>query len=353
MSEARLRPHEARDTWAPTRAFGARSDGTPTRLLAVQSETHLALFTDYGARLVRLIERKTGADLVLGFESAAAYEADQTFQGAIIGRFANRIRGGQFTLDGVTHYLDRNWRGHTLHGGMGGFHRRIWHISQHTADMVHFHLLSPDGDQGFPGNVGIDAVWHLNGATLRLECRATTDAPTPISLTAHPYFNLGGDNDIYAHTLQIDADATTPCGEDGLPRGVIEMIALDDRLDFRAPRALSAAWLNEPRPLDDNLVMRPGGRARLRHPLTGRTLMIESTLPGLQVYGGEGLGEGPAGHHGKTYQRHAGICLEPQFFPDAPNVQRFPSPILRPGAQYRHEICYHFGTDADDSAAYR
>lgn len=301
-------------------------------------------------------------DVVLGYDNAAAYASNAYFMGACVGRFANRIAGGRFELGGRRIALARNDGANTLHGGANGFHRASWRIDALTPSSVRMALLSPDGDEGFPGALFVTATYALRDEadTLDLILEARTDAPTIVSLSSHAYFNLRGaaaGGDIQDHQLTIEADAFTPIDATLIPTGEIRPVS--GLFDFRTPRRIGdglAAAPDEQMRLgggyDHNFVLR-GGRtqaprraARLEDPYSGRVLEMHSTEPGLQFYAGGFLdGGGPLGKGGQAYARHAGLCLEPQAFPDAPNQPHFLSARLDPGGCYRHHISFAFSTD--------
>ncbi|HEV2681370.1 MAG TPA: aldose epimerase family protein [Rhodanobacter sp.] len=275
-------------------------------------------------------------DVVLGLDNLDAYRAHGAHMGAIAGRVANRIGGGSFKLEGEVYSLPRNDRGRcTLHGGDGGFGQRPWRLLSHDETQVTLTLSSPDGDLGFPGAVSIVCTYRLlTPSTLRMEICAEADAPTPLNLATHSYFNLDGGPTIDGHLLTINAASYTPVDTDLVPTG--EIRSLDGTpYDFRHPRVVGAEtfdinYVLEPRARDRSS---PAHAASLMSPTNGVVLEIWTTEPALQFYDGQGLNTGRFGPR-------AGLCLEPQGFPDAPNQSSFPSVILQPGMPYRQVTEY-------------
>lgn len=276
-----------------------------------------------------------GQRVVLGLNGIEDYVAHSPYFGAIVGRYGNRIGHGRFVLDGRTHELDRNEGAHQLHGGTTGFGQCVWTIADHTPTSVTLILASPDGDMGYPGRLIATCTYALlEPATLRIELEATCDAPTPVNLTTHAYFNLDGSPDILAHDLMIAADFITPTDRELIPTGEIRPVAAT-AYDFREPRRIATG-----RPgrvdYDTNFVLRHrrgelGSAARLVSRLSGVTLDLWTTEPGLQFYDGHLLDMPVPGLDGTAYRRNGGLCLEPQRFPDGPNKAHFPPCILRPG----------------------
>jgi aldose 1-epimerase len=280
--------------------------------------------------------------VVLGFRDLAGYLADAEHVGAIVGRNANRIAHGRFRLDGAAYQLARNEGGrHHLHGGPGGFSRRVWSIAAHDEASVTLILTSPDGDEGYPGNVSVVCEYRLlEPGTLSVRLTGETDMPTLLNLATHPYFTLGYGQSIGSHELQVNANAYTPADGENVPTGEIRPV--DGTVyDFRKPRPVSAAS-----PLDINFVLDRGGDLRFAAAVEApdRLLRMEvhTTEPGLQVYDGDHLRPSHPGLDGHSHFRNAGLCLEPQKFPDAINHPGFASPVLRPGERYRQITEYRF-----------
>jgi len=285
--------------------------------------------------------------LVLGFPSFDPYPEHSPYFGALVGRYANRIAGGRFTLEGQTHVLDRNEAGTTtLHGGKGGFATRVWDIVDHSDRHVTLGLVSPDGDQGFPGTLQVTCRYSL-GPDNRLEValQARTDRPTPVNLTQHSYFNLDGGPDLSDHVLAIHADSFTPVGHDKIPTGEILPVA-GSPFDLRQPRRLGDLAVA----LDHNFVLRPPPSApspmrpvaELTSPRANLRLRVTTTKPGVQIYDGHMLDVPVPGLGGRHYGARAGLCIETQFFPDSPNQPEFPGTILAAGAVYNHRTIFAF-----------
>ncbi|MEV4945698.1 aldose epimerase family protein [Streptomyces sp. NPDC053755] len=318
-----------------------------------------------GARLHRLwVPDRHGdlADVVLAPRDPARTADAARYFGATVGRYANRIARGRFTLDGTPYRLTAQDDGHCLHGGTDGFDNRIWEAeSVHTPERtgVLLHLRSPDGDQGFPGNLSV-TVGCLVGANgeLALSYAAVTDAATPVNLTNHAYFNLAGEGsgDVLGHELTVDATHYTPVDEDLIPRGDHRPVS-GTAFDLRRPRTIAEALTGPGGRLlaagggyDHNFVLgphpsdTPRRAAVLYAPATGRSMEVLTTEPGLQVYTAGQFDGTVVGKSGMPYGAGAGIALETQHFPDSPNRPGYPSTVLRPGDEYRSKTVLRFGT---------
>lgn len=300
------------------------------------------------------------ADVVLGYPDAASYCGDPHYFGATIGRVANRIAAGRFQLDGEYYQVSCNDGENALHGGSEGFDSRCWSIAQlRTGDRpgVVLRLVSPDGDQGFPGTLTVTATFSLEPDNqLAIEYRATTDRPTVVNLTNHAYWNLQGDGSeegALGHLLLISSDAYLPIGARSIPTG--EVVSVDGGpFDFRQATPISDR-ISAPHPqiaagngYDHCWVLRPDAglriAARLHDPGSGRVLDVLTNKPGLQVYSGNFLGGPRFGKPARSYRPGDGIALEPQDFPDSPNHSQFGSICLGPGETYRHQIEFRFST---------
>jgi len=291
-------------------------------------------------------------DVLLGHASAADYLASNAYMGAVVGRWANRIRGGRFHLDGIDYRLDRNDGGNHLHGGHDGFHLRRWDVEP-EGDALLLRLVSPDDDGGFPGEVRVQLRVALeDDGTLDLRYEATTSAPTPLSLTAHPYFNLNDRRpDIRDHVLNIDADAYFAIDASGIPTGR-ENVA-GTAFDFREPAPIGSRlhWPDEQVRLvggfDHCYVTNghvPEGNAPrtvavVTEPSSGRRLTLDTDRPGLQFYSGQKL-TGQPDRQGEAYGPLAGFALEAQAFPDQVNRPDAEAAILRPGTVWRQHTRY-------------
>jgi len=294
----------------------------------------------YGATVQRVLAPDRDgqlADVVLGHATLEEYLAGPpTYFGAIVGRYANRIARGSFELDGRTFSLPANDRGHTLHGGPDGFDASVWTPVSFGDDELVLRLVSPDGDMGFPGAVTVTAAYRLEGGgSIRLDLRATSDAPTVLNLTNHGYWNLAGEGSgtVDRHIVSIEAGRYVAVDADLIPTGELAPVA-GTALDFRTPVPLGGA-----RAVDLNFVLDdPSGSlvpaADLYDPESGRGLTVLTTEPGLQLYTGENLDDGGAGKGGARYRARHGVSLEAQHFPDSPNHPGFPSTVLRPGETY-------------------
>jgi aldose 1-epimerase len=299
------------------------------------------------------------ANVVLGLPDLDAYRTRNRFFGTITGRYANRIAGGRFSLDGTTYELARNNGANALHGGLQGFDKRLWAAEPAGDHAVQLRYVSADGEEGYPGRLAVSVTYALSDdGALRIDYRATTDRPTVLNLTNHSYFNLAGEasGDILDHLLEIAADAYLPTDAGGIPTGEIAPVA-GTPFDFREPTPIGAR-ITEAHPqlvqvcgYDHCFVLReaaPGALAevaRVVAPTSGRTLTVRSTEPGVQLYTGNHLDGSLVGRGGRTYRQSAGFCLETQHFPDSPNRPEFPSTVLRPGETFHSTTIFHFGVE--------
>jgi aldose 1-epimerase len=339
----------------PFEPFGPLPDGHHASLFTLENDRLRVRITDFGGRMVSIEapDRDGHRDhILLGFDDVAAYSAYGGSFGCLLGRYANRIAGAAFTLDGQTYPLSKNNGDATLHGGATGFNRVSWTVVSAEDRTLVLTLVSPDGDQGFPGQVTVQATYRLDADSLSLAFEAQTTRPTVINLSAHPYFNLAGtgSGDVLGHEVTIAADAFLPTDEAQIPTGEIRPVA-GTPFDFRQP-ALLGARIRQPDPqlfhglgYDHCFVLGADASApaiKVRDPASGRVLEIHTDQPGIQVYTGNKLSGTFAGHGGVVYRQSAGLALEPQEFPDAPHHPNFPSTSLRPGEVYRRSIRYRF-----------
>lgn len=301
-------------------------------------------------------------NVALGFAEPSAYLDNPAYFGSVVGRYANRIAGGTFELDGKRYELARNNGPNHLHGGVDGFNRRIWNhdpsLSNDT-DRIGLTLKSPDGDEGYPGEAELSVVYTLDDAhRLTIEYAATTSAPTVINLTQHSYFNLSGEGSgtILDHELKLYASQFTPVDENLIPTGELRSVT-DSPFDFSMAKPVGAdiraghPQLLIARGYDHNFVIdRPAGTegvlvptAEVLDPRSGRTLRVLTTEPGVQVYSGNFLDGSGVGSSGRSYRQSDGFALETQHFPNSPNQHEFPSVVLRPGDIYRSTTMLEFG----------
>jgi aldose 1-epimerase len=312
---------------------------------------------DYGATVVKILAPDRNGkldDIALGFDRFAPYLHATTYFGATVGRYANRIAKGQFTLGKTVYQVPLNNGPNSLHGGTFGFDKRLWKTEPVDSDVpaLRFTRLSPDGEEGYPGNLYVSVTFSLNDQNeLRMDYRATTDKPTVINLTNHTYFNLAGDGTILDHILTLHADAFTPVDATLIPTGEIKDVT-DTPWDFRNPTAIGARIKQvggKPVGYDHNYVLNKGWfsnwavAAEVEDPKTGRTLTVETDQPGIQFYSGNFLDGTLTGKSGKVYNQYDGFALETQHYPDSPNHDNFPSTVLQPGDTYETSTVYAFG----------
>ena len=312
--------------------------------------------TNFGARMLAIEapDRHGGMEhVLLGFDRVDQILKAGSF-GAVLGRYANRIADGRFTLDGHAYQLSVNDPPNTLHGGKQAFSKKFWTLAERSEVSATWTLASPDGDQGFPGALSAKATYTLEGMALRLVLEATVDKPCPVNLSAHPYFNLAGQHalDCHDHEVEVFAARFLPTDATQIPTGELKPVAatpfdfrtpvrIGDRIRDDDPQMMPARGFDHCFVLDGTAgTMRRA--ARVTHPGSGRVLEVETDLPGLQVYTGNSLNGSLIGHGG-TYRQTAGLALEAQHFPDAPNQPNFPSTVLRPGKTFRATILYRFG----------
>jgi len=345
-----------------TRApFGTTPTGDPVEIFTLTNASGLVVrATNYGGIIVSLwAPDRSGelADIVLGYDTLDGYLDNVAYFGAIVGRYANRIAHARFTLNGTTYQLAANEGSNHLHGGRRGFDKAVWRADPQRAGSAVGLVLqhtSPDGDEGYPGTLQVRVAYTLTEANdLIVDYHATADQATPINLTQHSYFNLAGAgrSDVLGHVLQLEADAFTPVDEQQIPTGAIVPVA-GTPFDFRAPVAIGARIARDDEQLrqshgyDHNYVLTRVGpglvpAARVTDPASGRTLLVSTTEPGIQVYCGNGLGD-IIGKEDRRYPVHGGLCLETQHFPDSPNQPSFPSTILRPDVTWRSRTVFSF-----------
>jgi aldose 1-epimerase len=343
--------------------FGATPDGVPVDVYTLTNAGGVEVRAiTYGGIILSLrVPDRDGTlgDVVLGCETVDAYLEASAYFGAIVGRYGNRIAGGQFTLDGQAYSLATNNGPNALHGGLVGFDKVVWRAEsfENTDGVgVVFSHTSPDGEEGYPGTLEVRVTYTLTDANqLIFDYNAVTDRATPVNLTQHSYFNLAGDGagDILNHELMLKASRFTPVDATLIPTGEIRGVA-GTPFDFRTPTAIGGRIDADNEQIrfgggyDHNFVLdrdesdSPTLAARVYEPSSGRIMEVSTTEPGVQFYSGNFLDGNITGKGGRVYRRRNGFCLETQHYPDSPNRPDFPSTILRPGQEYRSRTVYTF-----------
>jgi len=342
--------------------FGTMPDGREAKIFTLVNNNGLeARITDFGATLLSMkVPDKAGemADVTLGFETFDGWLSNGPYFGATVGRYGNRIKGGSFKLDGRIHTLATNdvpgGIPCHLHGGVAGFNKKLWQARPAGPDSVEFTYLSVDGEEGYPGNLSAKVTYTLTDADeLVWQAEATTDAPTVVNIIHHTYWNLSGNpaQPATGHELTLHARHFLPTDVGMIPTGEIAPVA-GTPMDFTTPHIVGERIDGDFEPLmfgggyDHCWVLDNGGElrpaARLRDPQSGRVMELLTDQPGIQCYAGNCIDDGLTGKGGIRYPRRAGLCLEPQRFPDSPNQPAFPSPVLRPGETYRHVVIHRF-----------
>jgi aldose 1-epimerase len=340
--------------------FGRTQSGLAIDLYTLRNGAGLdASIMTYGGTLVSLSapDRDGRAvDVVLGFDDLPPYLGSHPYFGCIVGRYANRIAGGTFSLGGVNYSLAQNDGPNHLHGGILGFDRVVWNARPRITDSaaeLELTYLSPDDEEGYPGNLNVKVVYALTAANeLCLRYSAATDKTTIVNLTNHAYFNLRGSGTVLRHALELPAERFLPVDQKLIPTGEMRLVK-GTAFDFTKSAAIGAQIY------DDNPQIKISGgydhcwvlenhasgcrlAARLSDPESGRVLTVSTTQPGVQLYTANFMDSNMRGKRGLVYEKHAGICLETQHFPDSPHHSEFPSTVLRPGEQYRETTIYRF-----------
>ena len=344
----------------PGAVFGQLPDGRDVRLFTIGSAPGPVVEVLQLGATVHRLEVASGdgvrRNVVLGHPDIEERLASGQYIGGTIGRYANRIARGRFVLDGQEVSVGSHDRGNSLHGGPDGFDLRLWDVVAHSDDEIELKLISPDGDQGFPGAVEATVRYRVEGDVVSVVMTAATDATTVVNLTNHAYFNLAGEGagTIDEHVLLVESDEFTPVDATGIPLGGQAPVA-GTPFDFREPAVIGPALraehrqVVEARGIDHNYVVRGDGFRRaavLESPPAGTRLEVWSDQPGLQVYTGNFLDGTRRSTSGARYRQGDGIALEPQLFPDSPNRPEWPSAVLVPGETYRSVIEWHFGRSA-------
>lgn len=337
-------------------AYGQLPDGRLVKLFTLTNAAGLRVrLINYGAITVSVeVPDREGrlADVTLGYDTLDEWLGSTSYFGATVGRYANRIAGGKFTLDGHTYTLATNNGPNHLHGGVKGFDKVIWDAAPRPGKGeagVLFTYRSPDGEEGYPGNLTVKALYSLTDQNeFKIEFSATTDEPTIVNLAHHSYWNLAGAavGDILGHELMLNADRYTPVTPDLIPTGELKSVA-GTPMDFTQPTAIGARIAQVEGGYDHNWVLRGKSgemklAARVYEPMSGRVMEITTDQPGIQFYSGNFLDGSIRGKGGVVYNKHGGFCLETQHFPDSPNHENFPSVVLRPGETYRHVMVHKF-----------
>jgi aldose 1-epimerase len=354
-----------RDNAQPENAERKRDSAQPQEMLTLKNTQGMEVrVVPYGGIVtsIRVPDRNGQVDdVVLGYDDDAGYwSSNAPYMGAIIGRYANRIAKGMFTLDGRTYSLATNNDPNHLHGGNKGFDKVVWQSEEFRnaeGTGVLLRYASSDGEEGYPGTLNAQVTYTLtNNNEFIIDYVATTDKATPVNLTHHSYFNLtGATRDILDHELTINADRYTPIDPTSIPTGEIASVA-GTPFDFRKPMPIGARitenneQLRNGKGYDHNFVLNRQGEglvhaAHVYEPSSGRMIDVSTTEPGMQFYSGNFLDGSIKGKLGRVYQQRFGFCLETQHFPDSPNQPQFPSTILRPGKEYRSRTVYAFSVN--------
>ncbi len=338
--------------------FGTLPDGTAIEIFTLANAKGIqARIMTYGATLVSLrVPDREGKleDVILGFDDLAGYLGTNPYFGSTVGRYANRIAKGKFTLNGTAYTLAQNNNGNSLHGGIKGFDKAVWKaepVEAADAAGVKFTYLSKDMEEGYPGNLSVAVTYMLTNADeLKISYEATTDKATPLNLTNHSYWNLAGQGkgDVLGDELEIEADKYTAVDSAAnlIPTGEI-LDVKGTPLDFVKPHKVGERIAKVEGGYDHNFVLRTGGgtmalAARVYEPDSGRVLEIFTDQPGIQFYSGNFLDGTVKGKGGVAYKKHFGLCLETQHFPDSPNHPNFPSTILEPGKTFKTTTVHKF-----------
>jgi aldose 1-epimerase len=341
-----------------SKIFGRTPQGQLVRLYTLTNKNRLSVsIMDYGATIVKILAPDRDGkfdDIVLGFDKFSPYLHIDTYFGATVGRYANRIAKGQFSIGKEVYHLALNNGPNSLHGGLRGFDKQMWKMEPVDSEFpaVRFSRLSPDGEEGYPGNLFVSVTFSLNDSNeLSIAYEATTDKPTVLNLTNHSYFNLAGGGSVLGHSLQLNADSYTPVDATLIPTGEIKPVA-NTPWDFRAATPIGLHLKEtggKPVGYDHNYVLNKGWfsdtavAAEVFDPKSGRTLTVTTDQPGIQFYTGNFLNGSITGAGGNVYRQYSAFCLETQHFPDSPNHDNFPSTFLMPDQTFKSSTTYTFG----------
>ena len=363
MAACTPKAEKATDSGLLQSNFRTEVDGKKTDLYILRNKNNMEVcITNFGGRIVSvMVPDKDGQmrDVVLGFDSIQDYISKPSDFGASIGRYANRINQGKFTLDGVEYQLPRNNYGHCLHGGPQGFQYRVYDAVQLNPQELQLTYVAKDGEEGFPGNITCKVLMKLtDDNAIDIQYEAETDKPTIVNMTNHSYFNLSGNpaNPATDHILYVNADSITPVDSTFMTTG--EMMAVTETpFDFNTPKTIAPDVTNFENEqikfgngFDHNWVLNTKGdinqlAAKLTSPTSGITLEVYTNEPGIQVYTGNFLDGTVKGKKGITYPQRASVCLETQHYPDSPNKSQWPSVILEPGQTYHSQCIFKFGVE--------
>ena len=332
--------------------FGTLLDGTPVTLYTMAAENGAVVqVLDYGVTIRGItVPDRSGnpVDVALGYDTLEEYTRNDGYLGAVVGRFANRIAGGRFTLNGKEYRLACNDGDNHLHGGDRGYDKYVWDCDE-TETGLRFTRLSPDGEEGYPGDLHLTVEVCWDGTALEFRYAAKADADTVLNLTNHTYFNLSGTGDVLRHRIQICADGFTINDAGCLPTGRI--VPVDGTaMDLRQPRAIGEAidadedCVKLSGGYDCNFILSGSPAARVWSPDTGIAMTVETDQPGIQFYSGNFL-SARSGKDGAVYDRRYGFCLETQHYPDSVNRPQWPTPVLRAGETFRSRTRYVFGVE--------
>jgi aldose 1-epimerase len=338
--------------------FGFLPDGREAMLFTLKNDNGVILkITNYGGTIISLVvpdKNGSSADVVLGLSSWENWIENPAYFNCIVGRTCNRIGGAGFNIDGVNYKVSANQGEFQLHGGFQGFNKKIWKAAtlEHKDEIgIELEYLSIDGEEGFPGNLDVKAIYTLNNKNeISTEFFAETDKATPVNLTNHAYFNLSGEGsgDIYSHELMIYADSITVTDSNSIPTGAFAAVA-ETPFDFTEPRMIGERIDQLNNGYDNNFALRNQNgeltlAARVLDPKSGRILEVHTTEPGVQLYTSNWFDGTLVGRCGKPHLSHTAFCLETQHFPDSMNHTEFPNVILRPGEQYSSQTTWKFLT---------
>ncbi|MEN8156907.1 MAG: aldose epimerase family protein [Bacteroidota bacterium] len=338
--------------------FGTTPEGDSASLFTLKNENdYVVKITNYGGIITEIQTPDRGGkmgNIVLGFDNLDQYLAGHPYLGALIGRYGNRIGDAQFTLDGETYQLATNNGVNSLHGGNKGFDKVVWDAEMIKGDdraALKLSYLSPDGEEGYPGNLQVVVTYELLSDELSVTYEAETDRATVLNLTNHSYFNLAGEGTILDHVLYINASRYTPPNDQLIPTGELANVE-ETPFDFRKPTVIGERFnevVGDPMGYDHNYVLDRSSEemilaAKLSDPKSGRTLEVSTTEPGMQFYTGNFL-DGTLVSGDITFVTNYGMCMETQHFPDSPNQPEFPSAVLRPGEKFLSQTIFTFGVE--------